>query len=181
MKANRQLENANKITYLVKMYPTKPANELIELLQVPPIEVNAAIWLAQELGFLKEELEDDRMLIGTPPETYQFGEAEQALEANIIYCFKRIARDETDLDEKFLTDWLMGYPAQDALIAVNRLLEDRVLFEYELTDDNPKLGKSVYKFYTLFENSEMQWGKKNFKIEPTLTTDKDSEAAKGKK
>ena len=63
----------------------------------------------------------------------------------------------------------------NALIAINHLLEDRVLFEYELTDDNPKLGKSVYKFYTLYENSEMQWGKKNFGVEPTLTTEKDKD------
>lgn len=178
VQTNQILENANKLTYLVKSYPDETAENIIKLVQLPQVDVNAAIWLAQELKFLKAKLVDERMVVGKIPETWQFGKAETQIEDTLTYCFRRLAKDETDLDEKFLTDWLAGYPTHDTLVAVKHLVEDRVIAEYKLFDPainesgEPMIDKdkkpvlNEYLFYTLFENSEMQWGKKNFRKAP---------------
>lgn len=157
------LENANKLTYLRKLYPDLSSDDLLKLLQVSGADKNAAIWLAQELDFITVDKATNEMMLATPPESWQLGESVDSLKETIVYCFQQLAKREADLDEKFLTDWLVGIPPQDSLTAVASLVDNRVLFEYDLTDENPKTGKSVYKFYTLFENSEMQWGKKNFR------------------
>jgi hypothetical protein len=172
MENTTMIENANKLAYLKKLYPELETDELLKLMQVSGAEKNAAIWLGQELGFLSTDVSKNEIELGTPPEVWQFGKDVEILQQVIHYCFEQLAKRETDLDEHFLTDWLAGYPPQNSLVAVGQLVEDRVLFEYELTDDNPKTGKSVYKFYTLFENSEMQWGKKNFKKAPKAEGEK---------
>ena len=166
MKKNPILENANKLAYLRKIYPELESSDIMKLLQVSGMDQNAAVWLAEELGFITVDKVTSEMAFSIEPDTWQFGTAVETLEESITYCFQQLAKREVDLDERFLTDWLIGVPPQDSLVATQHLVEKRVLFEYELTDETPKTGKSAYKFYTLYENSEMQWGKKNFKKEP---------------
>jgi hypothetical protein len=172
MTENIMLENANKLAYLKKIYPELDTDDLLKLMQCSGVEINSAIWLAEELGFISVDPKTSQMTFKKAPETWQFGKDVKLLEDIIVYCFQQLAKRETDLDEKFLTDWLVGYPVQNSLIAVSNLVSDRVLAEYELTDDTFKTAKSVYKFYTLYENSEMMWGKKNFSKSPKAEGEK---------
>jgi hypothetical protein len=158
------IENANKLTYLRKLYPELSSEDLLKLLQVSDLDKNVAIWLAEELGFIT--VDDGEITLNQAPETWALGKDIKSLQDTIVYCFKQLAKRETDLDEHFLVDWLIGYPSQNSLLAVQQLVDDRVLFEYNLTDESAKTGLSVYRFYTLYENSEMQWGKKNFAKAP---------------
>lgn len=167
MTENTMLTNANKVAYLFQQFPKHSVPEIMALLQMPPIDVNAAMWLAQELGWITElNKKKDQIKFVKEPETWDFGLLESTLEDSIVYCFKRLGKDETDLDEHFLSDWTAGYPAHDVIIAMKRLLNGRVLFEYLLTDTDKDGTKNEYKFFTLFENSEMQWGKKSFRQAP---------------
>lgn len=163
--SNIKLSNANKLAFLIKVFPEKKVEEILDLLQMPPIQSNAGIWLAQELGWLSE-VQDAKISFVAAPDKWEFGDITENLIDQIEYCFKHLAHDETDLEEKWLTDWLTGYPPQEILIAMHYLLDERVLSEYEIVDHNKKLGDSTYKFYTLFENLEQRWGKKQFKIDP---------------
>lgn len=167
MTENTMLHNANKITYLIEQFPKHSPEEILALLQMPPIDVNAAMWYAQELGWITDiNKKTNKMKLLATPDMWDFGPLEKTLEDEIEFCFQRLGKDETDLDEKFLSDWTNGYPAHDVIIAMKRLLNDRVLFEYRLTDTDKDGNENVYKFFTLYENSEMQWGKKNFNKAP---------------
>jgi hypothetical protein len=173
MNDKNMLHNANKVAYLFQQFPKHSVPEIMALLQMPPIDVNAAMWLAQELGFITElDKKKDQIKFVKAPETWDFGPLESGLEDALTYCFKRLGQDEKDLDEQFLSDWTNGYPAHDVIIAMKRLLNDRVLFEYHLTDTDKDGTDNVYKFFTSFENSEMQWGKKNFKKAPKADGEK---------
>lgn len=173
MVENTMLTNANKVAYMFQQFPKHSVPEIVALLQMPPIDVNAAMWYAQELGFITElNKKKDQIKFVKAPKTWDFGTLETTLEDSIQYCFRRLAEDETDLDEKFLSDWTAGYPAHDVIIAMKQLLNDRVLAEYLLTDTDKDGNKNEYKFFTLYENSEMQWGKKNFARPPKAEGEK---------
>lgn len=177
METTKILENAHKVTYLVKTYPKKTFkdvldekgqvidNGIVSLLAMPAIDINSAIWCAQGYGWLGEpDPETDIMpLLGEPSE-WKFGDSLDRLKETILYAFSELAKKETDLEEFHITQWLAGYPTQDMLIAMKHLLETKHLAEYELTD--PKDKKSTYKFYSLFENGEQMWGRKSFKVQP---------------
>lgn len=162
---NRRLENANKITYLAKKFPKKTLPELLELFQLPQIDMNAAIWYAQDLGWISKVTDKGIKVLKTP-ETWQFGEFENRLEDEMVYCIGRLNAKESDIDEENLMAWVAGYASQDALIAGLRLLEDKVLATYELEDIDKDGVKSIYTFYSLYENGEQLWGQKAFKKAP---------------
>lgn len=165
--SNIKLENANKLTFLVKEFPEKDVEQILDLLQMPPIQSNAGFWLAQELGWLSP-VKDSKISFVKAPDSWAFGDITMGLIDQIEYCFHRLSKDETDLEEKWLTDWLTGYPPQEIVLSMHYLLDQKILAEYEIVDHNAKLGDSTYKFYTLFENLEQQWGRKQFKVDPSI-------------
>ena len=172
MKRNFIRENANKLGYLRVKYPDLNSEKLLDLLQVSGFDKNAAIWLADELKFIETDTKSGTMSVGKAPETWDFGPDVAALQETIVYCFQQLAKRQTDMEEHFVTNWLASYPPQDTICAMQQLVDNRVLFEYILTDDSKALGKSEYLYYTLYENSEMQWGKKNFKKAPKAEGEK---------
>lgn len=159
---DKMRENAHKITYLVSVYPDKPLSEIIQLMQIPAIQINAAIWAAIELGYINEPDEDNApATLASPPEPYVFGEFEEELEASLIYCFSKLLKKEQDMEENYLSSWTAGYGSHDTIIAMKRLLANNVLAEYEIED-----GENVYKFYTNYDTCEQLWGRKQFKVDP---------------
>lgn len=170
---NVKLHNANKISYLFQQFPKHTPTEILALLQMPPVDANAAMWYAQELGWISDlDKKKDKIKVLSAPESWDFGPLEDTLEDTLVYCFKQIAKNETDLDEKFLSDWTAGYPAHDVIIAMKRLLNDKVLFEYLLFDIDKDGTENQYKFFTLYENKDKQWGKKNFDKAPKAKDEK---------
>lgn len=185
-------ENANKFAYLVRAYPEKNVNDIINLFRLSPIDTNCAIWLATELNWIeierrKEVVEkfdakgkktDDELVevpyakIVEEPESWQFGDTVTELEHTLRYAFEHINKDENDMEENYLSSWLSGYATQDTLVAVKHLIEDGVLHEYQLED-----GENKYIFYTLKKNADKLWGQKQFKKNP-LTGEENTEAEK---
>lgn len=162
MTTQKMLHNANKITYIATQYPQHKVSEVLALLQMPPIDVNTALWLAIELGWLsKPDPETERVEVLNKPDPWEFGTKVDELEAALRYAFEKLADKETDMEEFMLNRWTAGYASHDVLVAMRRLLEDNVLHEYVIED-----GDSNYTFYTLYENREHLWGRKQFKKDP---------------
>jgi hypothetical protein len=159
---DKMLENAHKITYLISVYPEKQLSEIINLIQLPAIQINAGIWTAVELGYVSEPNEETGITaVLSPPDPYNFGEYEQELEASLIYCFSKLLKKEQDMEENYLSGWTNGYGSHDTIIAMKQLLSNHILAEYEIED-----GENVYKFYTNYDTREQLWGKKQFKLPP---------------
>lgn len=166
MLTKKMSEDAQKAAYIVYQYPEKNLDEVIACLAMPGVDINTALWAAQEAGYIAEpDLETGKMEFLKAPDDWDFGDEERELEARILYCFRELAKKERDLEENYLTDWCHGYPGHDIIVAMKRLVENRQLNHYDLTD--PKDLKSTYTFYSLFENSENMWGREYFKEQPT--------------
>jgi len=159
--------NANKVAFLVKQYPEHTLTQIIGLLGMPSIDINTSIWAATEMGYITElDQETSRVLPGPDmPRKFTFGSKVNELMQKLHYAFSNLAQREEDLEENYVSNWTLGYDAHDVLIALSHLVNTKVLARYELTD--PKDTESTYTFYSLYENGEQMWGKKQFKEEPT--------------
>lgn len=164
---SKMIENANKVAFLVKQYPDHTLTQIIGLLGMPSIEINTAIWKATELGYITElDTETQKVALGpNAPEVFEFGDTVNELMEMITFSFGELAKKEQDLEENYVSNWTMGYASHDVLIALAHLVNTRVLATYDLTD--PKDTESTYTFFSLYENGEQMWGKKQFKQEPT--------------
>lgn len=168
MITDKMKENAHKITYLISVYPTKNLADIINMIQLPPIQINSAIWAATELGYISEpNAETGLVKLISPPEPFEFGEVEQELENALEYCFNKMILKEQDLEENYLNSWLTGYGSHDHIIAIKQLISRNILAEYSLQD-----GENEYIFYTTFENREQEWGRKQFKKDPVANKKK---------
>jgi hypothetical protein len=156
------IENAHKITFLVESYPNHTLAKIIELLQMPAIDINAATWYAQEEGWITQVDEETGMVaLAFDEHVYHFGKSVTNLEEKLLYCFEKLASKETDLEENYLSNWTLGYPAHDVMIALRDLEEDGLLAQYQIED-----GENKYIFFTLAENKDKVWGQKQFKANP---------------
>lgn len=176
----RMHENAHKFAFLAKHYPQHDLPELVALMALPSIDVNAAIWVAVDEGLISEPTPDNKLDFLKAPKKWNFGENVADLKTSILYCFNKLAASEVDLAEQHVQDWTTGYMPHDVLVALKSLIEEKKLATYELVD--PKDTASVYTFYSLFENSEQLWGKKQFKEQPTgeeVATDPDAAPIEG--
>lgn len=173
MASQKMRNNAHKFIYLATQYPEKKVGEIIAMFQLSPVDVNCALWLALEKECIKvhESTEKNnktgkdepvqRFEVLKTPAEWDFGDNEKELEEAITYAFQKLNADEKDMEENYLSHWITGYPNQDILIAMKRLLETKVLHEYEIED-----GENTYIFYTLYENRDKVWGQKQFKTNP---------------
>ncbi len=176
MITSKIVQNANKFAYLIKAYPEKKVPEIINMFRLAPIDINCAIWAAVELKFIREmDPETSFSEIITAPKTWDFGPDEADLEDSLTYAFEKLNAQEKDIEENYLTNWVAGYSPQDTLIAVKRLIEDKVLHEYEIED-----GENAYIFYTLYKHKGKNWGAKQFKTNP-LTGEDQAEPAQEEK
>jgi hypothetical protein len=154
--------NAQKVIYLCSAYPEKTLKEIIALLAMPAIDINAAIFYCQKEGWLGEpDGETGYAQVLKTPEKWDFGPEEKALEELLVFAFEQLNAKEKDLEEFFVSQWTTGYPAQDVLVAVKRLLETKKLHEYEIED-----GEEKYIFYTLYKNRDKLYGRQAFKKDP---------------
>lgn len=183
MVSDKITNNAYKLAYLIKSYPEKPFRStydenreieeqgVMDMLGMPALDINTATWKAQELGLVGNvDLETGKLPLLKEPEEWNFGEGQTNFQEAIMYGFRKLAEKESDLEEYSLQAWLSGYPPHDIFIAVKYLLETNQLAEYEIED-----GENKYLFYTLYENREQFWGRKQFKKDPMAQEDSTDE------
>lgn len=162
--------NAQKVLYLCDAYPEKTLKEVIGLLAMPAIDINTAIFYCQKQGWLSEpDGETGFAEVLKKPEKWDFGPEEKDLEDLLVFAFEQLNSKEQDLEEFFVSQWTTGYPSQDVLVAVKRLLEKKKLHEYQIED-----GEDTYIFYTLYTNRDKLWGRKSFKKDPLANAREDA-------
>lgn len=137
--------------------------KIAQELMYPPLFLINALDLGVSRGVLEHDYESDELKVVKEPASTHMGEEvnwlKNALEDKVRYENDR----ENDLSLGLVQQWCTGVRPSAAELALRRLVLDRVLAEYELTD--PKDKDSVYTFYTLIGNKDKQWGKKQFKSE----------------
>lgn len=164
----KMLENAHKITFLVKQYPEHKLSDITKLLGMPAIEINTGLWYAKNEGLI-DLPGDDVVTFIKAPENWVFGENVETLMDMLLFAFQQLAPEERDMEENYIANWTLGYNPQDVMIAINTLINNGQLADYTLAD--PDDLKSIYVFYTLPANVDKLWGRKSFKKEPVQAKD----------
>lgn len=174
--SGKALEQVHKIVFLANEYPSKTMQEIAKLFEMPPLDINIAIWRAADMGFLTID-ENNKFTIHEVPDKWELGDNINFLKTQLTYYFSHLARDEADLEETYLSNLTAGYPAHDHLIVMKLLLSERILTSYKLIEEieipvskkakvrgkKPLKHDQAYTFFSLWANSEQQWGRKQFK------------------
>lgn len=162
MVSSKIKKNAEKLVFLASQYPDHTFNQLLAMFQLPAIDVNTAIWYAVESGWLEDPKATGmdktvKVLKRVPVNDKDVTE----LEDMIVYGFSKLEDIESDMEENYLTNWLMGYPTHDIFIAMKRLEGRKIIATYDIKD-----GDSVYTFFTLYWNLDKRWGEKQYRETP---------------
>lgn len=160
-------ENANKLTYLFKSYPEHNMPAILGMLVgMPEVDANAAIWYAQNAGWLSTADHETKVIsVLKTPETWNFGDDVANLEEAIIYGLTELAKKEADMEEWSYGQWIKGYLPYDCLIASKHLEETNQMSQYDVDTVDKDGAHSVYTFFTLYDNREQLWGHKQLKAE----------------
>lgn len=165
-------QSANRVTFLLDQHRDLKLPQFIEevLPGMTAVEINTALWAAQELGYISEPIVSEDKDKNNTVEIYKvpesdFGSDVEYLREMLMYAFTQLAKKENDLEDNYLKSWLFGFPVYDVEVARKSLVKEHKLAEYELTDPNDLA--STYNFTTLYENGEQMWGKKQFTVQPT--------------
>jgi hypothetical protein len=180
MVTTTMLNNANKVAFMVKRYPKHTLKKITKLFQMPAIDVNTGMWAAEEYNLVKIDAENDSIELVQQPAEWQFGKAVDDLQNALVYAFAQIAKKETDLEETYLGNWTMGYPAHDVMVAIGDLVDRGVLATYDIKDTDKDGAVNTYSFYTLAENASKHWGLQQFGTPPkpgVVETVKEDEVA----
>jgi hypothetical protein len=134
---------------------------LAKELMYPALFLIEALEYGKSLGVLEHDYKSDKLsVVGEYEGTYMGEEIDR-----VMGCLEELVsvhnEREEDLSLGLIQTWCMGIRPSACELALRRLVLDGTLAEYRLTD--PKDTKSSYDFYTLAENKDKQWGKKQFK------------------
>lgn len=171
----KALNDVHKAVFICNEYQDKTIREVASLLEMSALDINNALWRAEDLGNITV-VEQRTFTINKLPAKWEFGEDVELLHDQIKYTFNHMARSEADIEETYLSNMTRGYPAQDVLIAIKQLIAEGVITAYTLTNqtampqskkakgrgDKAKTVEDTYTFYTLVENVSKGWGKKQF-------------------
>lgn len=172
----KPLHNVHKVVFLANEYPQHDMKKIAKIMPVSPMDFNVAAWRAQDVGLLTIN-KDKSFTVEKLPKKWELGPEVQHVRESLVYYLNHLARSQADLEEVYMSNITMGYPAHDVIIATKQLLNERIIATYDITSDEPidpkkpELGnnKSTYTFFTLWENLEQRWGAKQFKNVDLLT------------
>ena len=147
------------------------------MMQQSQLETDVAIWRAQDLGYLFVDDKTRLYKVEKVPEKWELGPEITEIENLILYGLKKRGEKEQDLEDGYFGMWVAGLPTHRVLIAVKKLINERKIITYELTAIDtikpskkglgrgkaPKEIENTYTFYSLWDNAEQQWGRKQFK------------------
>jgi hypothetical protein len=173
--SEQSLQDVHKAVFLCNVYPDKTIREIASLMEMGAVDINNALWRAEDMGFISVEEARTFKVLKTPEE-WNLGEDVAHLREQLLYTFSHMARSEADVEENYLGNMTKGYAAHDVAIVMKQLLGEGLLVDYQLTNstemplskkakgrgEKPEIVKDTYTFYTLAENVEHQWGKKQF-------------------
>lgn len=175
--STKALQDVHKAVFICNEYQDKTIREVASLIELSALDINAALWRAEDMGFITVDDEKRIFKINKLPEEWNLGEDVAFLRSQLLYAFSHMARSEADFEETYLSNSTKGYVAHDVVIVLKSLLSEGVIVTYDLTNTTEIPNKSkkargrgepgetvkdTYTFYTLAENAGKKWGLSQF-------------------
>lgn len=151
------------IPYLLKILGTNKISELVQNIDLPPIDINLAIWDAIKNGQIEvDETKDKIKALVAPEVTFDADLSNKLIRVIQHYASKEINVTRGTLNSVIkdpTTD--KGYAWHEYIMALHYLIESGQVVELE--ESVPKEGKRPYHkfvFLCLPENDNEEWNKR---------------------
>lgn len=148
------------IPYLLKILDTNKLSELVANMDLPPLDINLAIWDAERAGQVEVDQKKDRVRALKEPEiTF-----DSDLASKLLRVLQQYERQEINITRGRLNSMIkdpvtgLGYPYHEYLMALHYLIDSEQIEQQEVAV--PKSGKRPYhKFVFLCfpDNNNEEW------------------------
>lgn len=151
------------IPYLLKILNTNKLSELVGNIDLPPLDINLAIWGAVEAGQVEVNEKKDRIKLLKDPEVSFDADLSNKLIRTIQhYCSKEINVTRGRLNSAIkdpLTD--KGYPWHEYLMALHYLIDSGQIVE-EVVSVPKEKDRPYHKFVFLClpDNPNEEWNRR---------------------
>lgn len=151
------------IPYLLKILGTKKISVLVENIDLPPIDINLAIWDAVKNGQIEVDQKKDKIKLLKEPEV----SFDSDLANKLIRVIQHYAENEINVTRGTLNSVIKdptterGYPWHEYIMALNYLIESEQVLEIEV--DVPKEGDRPFHkfvFLCLPDNDNEEWNRR---------------------
>lgn len=151
------------LPYLIKILKTEKVSELVANIDLPPLDINLAIWDAEKAGQIEIDLEKDKITALTVPEITFNSDL-----ANKLYrTIQHYAEKEINVTRGRLNNVIKdpnsekGYAYHEYLMALQYLIDSNQVIEF--VESVPQVGKRPYHqfvFLGLPDNPNEEWNKR---------------------
>lgn len=148
------------IPYLLKILNTNKLSELVANIELPPLDMNLAIWDAEKAGEIEVDADKDKIKALKDPEiTF-----DSDLASKLLRTMQQYESQEINITRGRLNSLIKdpvtnkGYPYHEYLMALHYLIESGQIVQQEIAV--PKTGKRPYhKFVFLCfpDNPNEEW------------------------
>ncbi len=150
------------IPYLLKILKTNKLSELVENIDAPPIDINLAIWDAEERGHVKIDPKKDRIEALVEPEVSFDSDLASKLLKTIQHYTKQGINPTRGTINGVIKEPMTerGYKWHDYLTSLQYLIDSGQVLEME--GSVPKSGKRPYHkfvFLCLPDNPNDDWNR----------------------
>lgn len=151
------------ILYLLKILKTNKITELVQNIDLPPIDINLAIWDAIKNGDVQVDEQKDRI----KPLKEAEASFDSDLATKLIRVIQHYASQEINVTRGTLNGVIKdptterGYPWHEYMMALQYLIDSGQVLELEASV--PKLGDRPYHrfvFLCLPENDNEEWNRR---------------------
>lgn len=157
-------QTANILAFYSYYHPKESVDAIALDFKIPAAIIVNALYYGERAGIFKAKKEGPQykeiVVPVVPDNNSDFGADFERVKSNILETITNLNSDEEDITDDNLFIWL-GVPLVVSRSALQLLINEGKLAKYWIID--PKDPKSKYHFYTLTENKDKMFGKKQFK------------------
>lgn len=148
------------VLYLLKILETNKLSELVQMMDLAPLDMNLAIWEAIDNGEIEIDEDKDRVKALKEAEPWQ----NPALSSKLIRVIQHYAANESNITVGRLNGYMkdptsgVGYPVHEYLMSMQFMIDNGQVVEEVISV--PKTGKRPYHrfvFLCLPGNPNEEW------------------------
>ena len=155
---------ANILAFYSYYHPKETVDEIALDFKLPAALIVNGLYYGERKGLYVAKKKGPQFkeitVTAVPDNNSNFGADLERVKSNIFETITNLNSDAEDITDDNLFIWL-GVPFIVAKSALQLLVNEKKLVKYRIID--PKDKKSIYHFYTLVENKDKFYGKKQFK------------------
>lgn len=148
------------VLYLLKTLGTNKLSELVDNMDLPPLDIQLALWGAIAAGEIEVNENKDRVTVLKEAQP----SSDPDLSSKLLRVIQHYSSQEKNITRGLLNQWVkdpttgQGYPWQDYIMALQHLIDDGIVVEEVLgVSKTKKRPYHKFVFLGLPENDNREW------------------------